>query len=301
MNKKAFSLIELSIVILIIGVLIAGVTQSSRLISEFKITSARTITQSSPVNSIKGLTLWLETSMENSLTSTTNGFSPENDDKISSWNDINPQAISKINLTQSTDASRPSYTKDGINELPSLTFDGSNDILFTTTTPIAASSRNYSLIVVWRRLSDNGGNIIIEQKPLSASTANRHAAVWIDVDGNLRFTTMSNDTGVNAFGSTSLNTNYITIMNIDLNDSDGVISCYNNSNTKSQTDTTTPGDMNLANGLFSVGARATDTSTYTLFSNSLISEVIVFDRTLKQEEVESINAYLAKKYKITLN
>ncbi len=301
MNKKAFSLIELSIVILIIGILIAGVTQSSRLISEFKISSARTLTQSSPVSSIKGLTLWLETSMENSLTSTTNEFNPENDDKISSWNDRNPQTVSKINLTQSTDASRPSYTEDGINNLPSLTFDGSNDILFTTTTPIAASSRNYSLIVVWRRVTDNGGNIIIEQKPLSASTINRHAAVWVDVNDNLRFTAMSNDTAVSDFGTMSLNNNYITIMNVNLNDGDGVISCYNNSNTKAQADTATPGSMNLANGLFSVGARATDTSTYGLLTNALISEVIVFDRTLKQEEVESINAYLAKKYKITLN
>lgn len=38
--KKAFSLIELSIVILIIGILVTGVTQSSRLVRQMKIASA---------------------------------------------------------------------------------------------------------------------------------------------------------------------------------------------------------------------------------------------------------------------
>ncbi|MFM7621329.1 MAG: prepilin-type N-terminal cleavage/methylation domain-containing protein [Alphaproteobacteria bacterium] len=41
---KAFSLIELSIVILIIGILVAGVTQSSRLIRQMKLLSAQSIT-----------------------------------------------------------------------------------------------------------------------------------------------------------------------------------------------------------------------------------------------------------------
>ncbi|MFM7621060.1 MAG: prepilin-type N-terminal cleavage/methylation domain-containing protein, partial [Alphaproteobacteria bacterium] len=47
--NKAFSLIELSIVILIIGILVAGVTQSSRLVNQFRLTSARNITLSSPL------------------------------------------------------------------------------------------------------------------------------------------------------------------------------------------------------------------------------------------------------------
>ena len=36
-NSKAFSLIELSIVILIIGILVAGVTSSSRLLKQMKL------------------------------------------------------------------------------------------------------------------------------------------------------------------------------------------------------------------------------------------------------------------------
>jgi len=53
--SQAFSLIELSIVILIIGILVAGVTQSSRLVTQFRLLSARNMTQSSPVPTIKDL------------------------------------------------------------------------------------------------------------------------------------------------------------------------------------------------------------------------------------------------------
>jgi len=67
-NKlKAFSLIELSIVILIIGILFVGVTQSSRLINQMSLTTARNITQNSPVYSISGVVSWIETTSQQSF------------------------------------------------------------------------------------------------------------------------------------------------------------------------------------------------------------------------------------------
>jgi prepilin-type N-terminal cleavage/methylation domain-containing protein len=41
---KAFSLIELSIVILIIGIVVAGVTQSSRLVRQMRLASVKSMT-----------------------------------------------------------------------------------------------------------------------------------------------------------------------------------------------------------------------------------------------------------------
>ena len=43
-SKNAFSLIELSIVILIVGILIAGVTSSSRLVKRMKVITAQNLT-----------------------------------------------------------------------------------------------------------------------------------------------------------------------------------------------------------------------------------------------------------------
>ena len=96
-NNKAFSLIELSIVILIIGILIAGITQSSRLIRAMKIQSARSLTLSSPVPSFKGITLWLESTLDESFDST----EAQDQLQISTWKDINPQSSYKNNATQS--------------------------------------------------------------------------------------------------------------------------------------------------------------------------------------------------------
>lgn len=65
--NKGFSLVELSIVILIIGVLIAGVSQGIDLLQDSRLAAARMLTQSSRVNSIKNLVTWLETTSEKVL------------------------------------------------------------------------------------------------------------------------------------------------------------------------------------------------------------------------------------------
>ncbi len=67
--KKAFSLIELSVVVLIIGILIAGITQSSRLVRAMKLNTARSLTRSSDVASIKNLTAWFDATAEGVLSS----------------------------------------------------------------------------------------------------------------------------------------------------------------------------------------------------------------------------------------
>ena len=120
-NKRAFSLIELSIVILIIGILVAGVTQSSRLIKAMKIQSARQLTMSSPVPSISNLNLWLETTLEKSFndTETSNGST------ITKWYDINSQSSFKNDAYQTNTTRAPIYN---FNEsLPLVNFNGNND------------------------------------------------------------------------------------------------------------------------------------------------------------------------------
>lgn len=137
-NKfKAFSLIELSIVILIIGILVAGVTQSSRLINQMRIMSARSLTLSSPVTSIKDIYLWYETIMEKSF----NESEASNGIQVSSWFDLNPQVSSgKIDVVQADNNRKPIYTNSVINGLPGLYFNGSYFLKTATNVmPIFAS------------------------------------------------------------------------------------------------------------------------------------------------------------------
>ena len=120
-NKKAFSLIELSIVILIIGILVAGVTQSSRLILAMKLTSLRSMTINSPVPSIKNLYLWHDTIMEKSFIAS----EVSDGSQISAWYDLNPFSISdSINLVQADSARKPIYKSSAINGLPGIYFNG---------------------------------------------------------------------------------------------------------------------------------------------------------------------------------
>lgn len=97
-RNSAFSLIELSIVILVIGILIAGITQSSRLVKQVRIRTAQTLTQSSPVNSIKDLAVWFEPTMESSFADS----ETQNNSTITNWYDINSHSSIKNNATQDT-------------------------------------------------------------------------------------------------------------------------------------------------------------------------------------------------------
>jgi prepilin-type N-terminal cleavage/methylation domain-containing protein len=57
LHKKAFSLIEISVVILIIGILIAGISQGIDLYQDSRLAIARSLTQNSRVGRIENLEL----------------------------------------------------------------------------------------------------------------------------------------------------------------------------------------------------------------------------------------------------
>lgn len=163
--RKAFSLIELSIVILIIGILVAGVTSSSRLVSQMKLSSARSITRSSPVASITGIVAWFESSLESS-------FEPNigNQDQVALWNDINPQSSFKYVLSQTNSGYRPTYVQSGINGIPSLSFNNSHLQLSNF-----MLNGNYTYFVVFKRSSapNNSGMDL-----LSLSSADQHGLLF---------------------------------------------------------------------------------------------------------------------------
>lgn len=95
LNLKAFSLIEISMVILIIGILIAGVATANSLIAKSRISSAQTLTISSPINSIKDTALWLESSTDTSFVAS----ETSNNNALSTWYDNRGNSSTKVSLT----------------------------------------------------------------------------------------------------------------------------------------------------------------------------------------------------------
>lgn len=285
MNKKAFSLIELSIVILIIGILIAGVTQGSRLVRQFQLTNAKTLTQSSAVNSIKDLVLWLEPTMDNSITSATNANNPEDGDKISAWNDSNSQLSQKINVSQATSGNQPTYVSKGIGNLPTLSFGGAHFLDNTSSVPIPAGYKQYTIFAVWQTNSSSAVRLIVHQRgPLSC--LGDRAGIFITSTNVNGWGCASGDVIASAY---SVNTPYNAIYRVDSTQANNVTIYLNGS----QTGPTAAALNNIGTSAFAVGYG--DSSSAYYFSG-YISEIIVFTRALKSSEISDIRAYLSKKY-----
>ena len=250
--KRAFSLIELSIVILIIGILVAGVTQSSRLVSEMRLSSAKRLTQSSPISSIKGLLLWLETSSDNSFDNNVG-----DGDQVANWYDLNPLSNTKYTLNQSTTANRPTYIKSSTGGIPALKFNNSKFQI----DDFPLNDPSYSMFIVFNSgvVSSSSGMDI-----LSFSNGVNHG-ILIEVQS----TSSSLSRRLRALhrspaGSSNQNDNYTNASNI-IEDNKDYIFSYVRNYSAITTSTT-------ANSIAGEGGTATiNTPTGTVVSNILFA------------------------------
>jgi prepilin-type N-terminal cleavage/methylation domain-containing protein len=150
-NHSAFSLIEISMVILVIGILIAGISNGVDLYDDYRLKVAQNLTKNSRVNRIPDLEMWFETTGENSLATGTASFTdkpnPADLDRIGRWNDVNPNILPLVrnHATQANSASQPQYIRKGMNGLPALLFDGIDDYIASETKFI---TNNFTVFVV---------------------------------------------------------------------------------------------------------------------------------------------------------
>jgi prepilin-type N-terminal cleavage/methylation domain-containing protein len=288
MNKrrtlKAFSLIELSIVILIIGIIIASIIGGKKLVNLSNLSKARALTNSSPIAGIEDLALWLDTTSKNSFISG-EGLDGQ---VITTWNDINPQRTIKNNLTASGSA-RPTYLSSGLNGLPAIRFDGVDDYLQNTSIDLLIRNQ-VSIFMVGNYVSGSaGGCVFISQQ---TDNNNRVSLQTNGVGETLRFD-MPNDTTGKLIGNSSLtNKNFI----FGAIKTDTTESVYVNS---LSTDVTS-----IANALSAT--QFSGPLYISSFNGSLyicgmsLGEVIVFNRGLSNFEFQEVMKYLSKKWTISL-
>ena len=316
-KNKAFSLVELSVVILIIGILVAGVTQSGRLIRQIKLSTARSITASSDVASIRDVTAWFEASTDGIFVDVNGVTDVENNAVINTWNDVNPQKpkgdrpVLKTLTGVGASTSWPKYITNGINGIPSVYFDGA-DYIFSTespTMPLISGDKTYSMFAVFRADLGNVENkSIITQIGNGVLEDNKFVSIgYIGTAGNKgkpgfitnNATASSNwirDVGINdqtdyIVGVTADLTGTVSLSsaNVYLNSIDPLISTQFPSAGVYAT-------TSIVADKFIIGA-STKTATADFFKG-MISEVIIFDRKLKAEEAVSVMKYLRKKYNI---
>lgn len=312
-KNKAFSLVELSVVILIIGILIAGVTQSGRLIRQIKLSTARSITSSSDMASIRDITAWFEASSEGVFTDLNDNIDVENNASLKEWRDVNPQKSKgdKPTLTNlGSSGTEPKYISSGINGIPSVYFDG-GDFLGSTaipTMPLISSDKTYSMFAVFRADlgKANVPSIITQIGDGDNYAAQKFASIgFISASGNgnpgfitgtdaatswVKNTTISDQTDY-IVGAVA---DFVTPSTVGLTS----VKLYVNSLTPVSDIATKTiyATTDVLAKKFTVGGNV-KTSNQQFFTG-MISEVIIFDRKLKDEEAQSVMKYLRKKYNI---
>lgn len=287
-SRRAFSLIELSIVILIIGILVAGVTQGSRLVAQMRLTSARAMTQSAPIASIRDLAIWLESTASTSF----DDSATENNVAIPTWYDINPQAITKYNATQATANKQPLYTTGSINGLPAVKFDGSNDDMSLGT--LSAGS-NLSIFYVIKPTTAHVEGLLDSAPGVNYPFRN-YCESGCASDGQFSWWNNPSPGGAPAVNlGLSAATPAVIYVQTIFNTSASPIKTLRYYRNGSLISTATDTD---SNDIAWTSPRLGSINTTLLFYDGYIGEIIIFSRTLKAEERTSITSYLGKKWGI---
>ncbi len=268
-------MIELSVVILIIGILISGILASNAIIKKFRIQTAQTLTISSPVNGISDSVLWLESSLDKSFKSSESSDTSS----LSAWYDVR-ESVNKNNATQSNSGNYPTYS-NSINSIQAVKFDGTNG--YFTVDGTVLNNTNYTIFVLEQRESNKSGNYFIgDSSSGNESTTNKNLVLGYSADGTIKHSQSSD----NSYTSS--------------------ITSYSASNGKPRVFTfvhdKTSGKKTYINGL--LAATSTDTNhlsgmtTLTIGKSyqGQIGEVVMFARALTSEERESVEDYLGKKW-----
>lgn len=314
-NKYAFSVLEISIILLVLGIIIAGITRSSTILEKYRVYLAKKHTENSPVHSTPGLIAWYETTLESSFqefeaqnfndlssSETNSGMG-----RISKWFDISGNNNHMVNLPteylEIQGAYKPKYQTDCVNNLPCLEFEGST-IMFLPKS--AKLEGDYTAFIVEKKSPNHtetdeillGSN---EDFPASNSTLS---------------ITYSN-LGALKYSHTNLNNSYLISNNILLKYIP-ILHSFT-SNFKNEL---LPADKKLTHRFFDTNNESNfeDNGTPNILTISpdpedymiigwiegfgykgQLLEIILFNRALKSRERKSVEEYLMKKWRLKYN
>jgi prepilin-type N-terminal cleavage/methylation domain-containing protein len=286
--KSAFSLLEISIVVLIIGILISGISTGIELYQDYKINIAKNLTQNSRVGRIDGLVLWLESSQKSSFepNNITNGT------RITKWKNINPNI--SIHDRQKNDALvcwyytdiiyGPKFTENGINQLPSLEFkNNEKSCLNIASTPLG-NSKSMSLFLVFK--NNNLSQNILFRHGIRVFTHQILHYYGLYSSNYLNLTMTSKPTLYQYILDDMVSGKFfVNKTNININQSGTMVPSY------------TPTGSLSTSDRFHIGS---------IFDNliqnpeAFISEIIIFDRALNDSERNDVVYYLNQKWGLNL-
>jgi len=297
MHKKqqAFTLLELTIVLVVIAIMTVGIFKGAGLVNSSKISVARSLTERSPVPKIDGLVVWYETSSLDSLLKS----EASNNSTVTTWYDLNPTSVALRENTLVTKTGAVKYAKNGINNVPSLQFSSKND-LSVANLQLAAfsqgSTAQNTVFLVFKQQSrtyiSTDERWILDSHFLASSSAIGYADIsGVDtVRSNSGTTVYSGATNPPSFGDEK---SFIVAVYYD--------QAYTKAYVNDATVVTGGGYFNATPGSnkitgLTIGSLKNDNNANRFVG--LISEIIIYNRVLKSDERKDIFAYLSKKYSI---
>ncbi|NBX52644.1 MAG: prepilin-type N-terminal cleavage/methylation domain-containing protein [Proteobacteria bacterium] len=317
-HQHAFSLVELAVVILILGVLIAGLVQSSRLITNMRLNVARDVTQSSAMPWINYIVTWYDSTAIDAF----NESDTDDGDLISRWNGAEIRYSDRINLVQTDSTKKPTYVSNGMFGLPSVKFDGTSDIL-------ESESSNQDV------LTYRSGTIFVVFEPKTVNSANKKTIFFntsscdTELDFGMSFNNVKGAIGIaSAVSGEGCSTTYATQSSGDFAvPNEKIVASliiYQSPTTQGSTDNikifrngnlwssnqvnaqsfnsptiSSSQKYSSGNNKFYVGAKKTG-ATEKAFFDGLIGEMIIFNRSLNNEDRNEVERYLGKKWGIKI-
>lgn len=297
-KHRAFTLIELSISLAIVGLLIGITMSSASMINNARIASARSTVAESPVPKINNLLFWLETCNKSAFAvgSGTNLRDVQvmnNGEKIAVWNNINSQIPTSLrnNFIQVDIANQPTLALKSINDLPAVRFRGSS---FLENSKLFMNRSQLTIFIVARR------NAYVA----NSSLVNGRNATDINFNDNNRTDSLV------AFLESSGTSLRSSRNNTPLSNGDHpgnniafiaatVFDGANNTiymNGKISNSSASTGSFFMQQ--LRIGCRIGNSGSSNTCYNGDLSEVIIYDRALNDSERKLVEKYLSKKFKI---
>jgi hypothetical protein len=255
-----------------------------------RLATARSLTQNSRVNRIEDLSMWFESASEQSFEKP----NPQDGERIALWKNINFKLFNRIDVAQATQASKPFYVRNGINNIPALRFDNAQLLV--------ASNVKISEIV-----SSDQATVFVVQNNFSGD-ASTTTFGWNNGEYRFQSHAQEGNRVLIDFGITNANsgrTSTATLTNF-LNQNKIITFIKNGSNVKikinaeilANSTSSATIDMSLSAD-FSIGKFIPAVNDYYFYG--YIGEFIVFKRALTDAEIKDIEKYLSKKWSIKIN
>ena len=300
MKKKAFSLIELSVVLVIIALIIVAITQSSRLVSQMRLTNARKLTNNSAIPALNNIIAWYDaTSIEAFDVSQTN-----HTDKINKWVDSEVRVHERIILEQANTNNQPIYQANSINGLPAIYFDG-NDYLEGNEKLIESILSYYSGSFFMVFETDD-----IASRQTIFSQNNQATADGIDIGisfaNNGDYGICSSETNCTSGANTARSASAIVVAKKKsvlalIVSNTNTVNIYQDSNLINNSNNYSPTGNNVGLTKIMMGAKRDDSNNLTSYFKGKIAEIIIFNRSLPGEDRREIERYLGKKWNIKIS